>query len=58
MTAWGRKLFSAIVETLSNDEGPYLKLFRIEYGREYKHLVENGYRITEEDAKKYLKSMV
>jgi hypothetical protein len=57
MTAWGRKLFTAIFETLSSDEGPYVKLFRIEYGREYNQLIESGYRVTEEDAKRYLKSM-
>lgn len=49
---------NSIIKTLANDEGPYLKLFRIEYGREYNHLIKNGYSVSEEDAKKLLKSMV
>jgi hypothetical protein len=57
MTAWGRIVGSALNSLFARQESPYLSVFRIEYNREYNFLVDQGYQITEQDAKNILKSM-
>lgn len=52
------RLFSALVRNANNneDEPATIKFLRIEYQREYKHMLDSGVEITPELAEAYLKS--
>lgn len=56
MIAWGRIFVGGLVNLFASKETPYLRMFMIEYNKEYNHMLKNGYEVTEDVAKNFVKS--
>lgn len=54
MIAWGRMIADGLMYGGLNDETPLMRMFRIEYGNEFRLLKKLGCEITDETIKQYL----
>lgn len=56
MSNWGRVILNAMINGLSdrNGETELVKMFRIEYSREYRDMVKYGSEINDDTVRYYL----
>lgn len=55
MIAWGRMIMSAMNGFHNEAESGLVRMFRIEYGKEYRHMKKMGYQINDTTVKAFLK---
>lgn len=55
MTAWGRMLLSAINGLKRENETCLVRMFRIEFSREFQHLEKMGCGVSDDFVKQFLK---
>lgn len=53
MIAWGRA-FGSVLENFNKGETPLVRMFRIEYAQEYRHLKRNGCEINDRFVKDFI----
>ena len=54
MIAWGRAFISAINGMRNESESGLVRMFRIEYAKDYRHMKQMGYEINDNTVKDFL----